>query len=287
MTRKGKSITLSLAEHHKLKLEQLAQDFDMIWGDKPNISKLLKAIADRKLTLTHNSDWSLDRINALNRILGYLKDQGELDAAREIARLLLERGEISDPLRYELQTWLNRPKTQWRKELDRYLHRHRPFQLTYQDAADRLWNFTVRHAVINRHEDRQYLDCWCEETAGNQDITALQHNWSLRLDRIPEEAVLSRAEGDWKQGLSSINVEIHLLGGLAFGYRTKTGSDLVVEWLPDQKIKRVVRQVHNTFWFFREIRRYGPDCILISPAEVRKHYVTALKATLEHYAAMP
>lgn len=283
MTRKGKSITLSLAEHHKLKLEQLAQDFGMTWGDKPNVSRLLKAIADRKIFLTKNTDWSHDRINTLNQILGHLKDQGELDAAREIAQILLERSEISDPLRYEIQTWLDRPQTNWRKDLDHYIRRQHPFQLTYQDAADRPWQFTVRHATIARHEDRYYLDCWCDETEGNQDIPALQHNWSLRLDRIPEETLISQADGHWHPEMSSVNAEIHLLRGLAFGYRSKTDADITVEWLPGQQAKRVIRQIHNTFWFLREIRRYGCDCVIIGPKSLRERHIHERKQDLKNY----
>ena len=154
---------------------------------------------------------------------------------------------------------------------------------TYQDAADRLWNFTVRHAVIERHEDRQYLDCWCDETEGNQDIEALKHNWSLRLDRIPEEAMISRADGHWQPELSHIEVEFHLLRGLAFGYRSKTKADVTVEWLPEQRLKRVVRRIHNTFWFFREVRRYGADCVVIGPEEVRDRFAQDAILMAHHY----
>ena len=33
---------------------------------------------------------------------------------------------------------------------------------------------------------REYLECWCEEPKGNQDLPELSHDWCLRLDRIPK-----------------------------------------------------------------------------------------------------
>ncbi|WP_353259936.1 WYL domain-containing protein [Prochlorothrix hollandica] len=284
MTRKGKAITLSLAEHHKTRLEQLAQEFEMTWGEKkPNVSKLLKAIAEGKLTVTKNFGWSADRLETLNRILGHCQDQGDLAAALEVGQLLLERSEISEPLRQEIQTWVNSPKTALRTDIDRYIRLQRPFQLSYRDAADLSFRFTVRHGRIQRHEDRDYLDCWCEETAGNQDVNPLHHNWSLRLDRIPEEAALIAVEGSWRSEPSFLLVEFHLLDRLAFAYRSKNLQDQEVGWLTTGETKRVVRRVENTFWFLREIHRYGPDCLIVSPDDVREHYVKTLQATLGRY----
>jgi predicted DNA-binding transcriptional regulator YafY len=306
MTRQKRSITLSIEEQEKAQLEQLALEFGQTWGsNKPNVSKMVKAIAQGKLRLAKNHDWSCDRIDTLNRILGWLKDDGQVHAALELAQLLLERNELSNPLRHEIQTWVNRPSAPWRVDLERCIRQQRPFRLTYQDAAERLWTFTVRHAIIERHEDRQYLDCWCDETEGNQDIEALQHNWSLRLDRIPEEANISQAAGTWQPELSAIPVEFHLLGNLAFGYRSKTKADIENDWLPNarfteqqekfspgsvrrvvgdhQHIRRVVRRTHNTFWLFREIRRYGADCVLVGPKEVRERFTEDVRALYQQY----
>jgi len=283
MPQRRSSITLSIEEHEKARLEQLALDFDQTWGDKPNVSKLLKAIARGQLRLAANHDWSRDRIDTLNKILNWLKDAGQICEALELAQLLLERSELSHPLREEIQRWVNRPNAPWRMDLERCIRLHRPFKLVYQDAADRLWNFTVRHAKIERHEDRQYLDCWCDEIDGNQDIEALQHNRSLRLDRIPNEAVIAPAEGQWQPELGHIQVEFHLRRGLALGYRTKTGADLINEWLPEPQIRRVVRRVHSTFWFFREVRRYGAECVIVSPEAVRDRFKQELLSMIEQY----
>lgn len=284
MASKRSSFNLSIADHEKARLEELALEFDQTWGDNPNVSKLIKAIARGKLRLAANHDWSRDRIDILNRILGWLKDDGQLDAALELAHLLLERSELSAPLRHEIQSWVDKPSAPWRLDLDRCILRQRPFRLTYQDAADRIWNFTVRHATVERHEDRQYLDCWCDETEGNRDVEELSHNWSLRLDRIPEEAVISPAEGSWQPELSHIQVEFRLLQGLALGYRSKTKADLVNEWDPDTQERRVVRSITNTFWFFREVRRYGADCVVVGPEEVRDRFARDAVAMANHYS---
>ena len=208
------------------------------------MSKLLKAIAQGKLRLAANHDWSRDRIDNLNGSLNLLKDLGELEKATEMAHLLLERSELSLPLRQEIEHWLEQPSAPWRVHLDSFIRRQRPFCLTYQDAADRIMTFTIRHAKIEHHEDRQYLDCWCDETEGNRDLESLQHNWSLRIDRIPDEATISPAEGHWQPELGHIEVELHLLNQLAVGYRTKTGADLVNEWRPEQRVRQVVRRIH-------------------------------------------
>ncbi len=52
MSRKQESITLSLSWEHKAELEQKALEFGCLWGDRPNISSLLKAIADGEILLS-------------------------------------------------------------------------------------------------------------------------------------------------------------------------------------------------------------------------------------------
>lgn len=283
MTRRKRSITLSIEEHEKIQLEQLALEFGQTWGEKPNVSKLAKAIAQGKLRLAINHDWSRERIDSLNRTLSLLKDEGQINEALELAYLLLERSELSQPLRQEIQVWIDRPNATWRIDIEQCIRQQRPFRLSYQDAADRIWDFTVRHAVIERYEERQYLNCWCDETEGSRDIEALKHNWSFRLDRIPEEAVLSAVEGHWQPELSHVQVEFLLLNTLAFGYRSKTKADLMNEWLPDERVRRVVRRITSTFWFFREMRRYGANCIVVGPEEVRDRFAKDVFTMAERY----
>ncbi|WP_198808626.1 helix-turn-helix transcriptional regulator [Leptolyngbya sp. BL0902] len=283
MTRQKRSITLSIDETEKAQLEQLALDFGQNWGDRPNISKLLKAIATGKLRLAANHDWDKDRIDRLARGLNLLKDEGYWEEALTLAQLLLERSELNYPLRQELQAWVDRPGIPWRLEIDRCIRQQRPFRLTYQDAANRVWHFTVRHAKIERYEDHQYLHCWCDETEGNQDIAPLHHNWTFRLDRIPDEAVLSPAAGPWQPELSYLEVEFFLVGGLALGYRSKTKADIINEWQPETQRRRVVRRISNTFWFLRDVRRYGADCCIASPADLRERFVQELEQWMASY----
>ncbi|MGF1497258.1 MAG: helix-turn-helix transcriptional regulator [Elainellaceae cyanobacterium] len=283
MTRKGRAITLSVDDHQKAQLEAIALEFNITWGDKPNISQLVKTIADGKLRVAANHDWTGDRINILNQARNLLIDAGEIDSAVAIAQLLLERGELSIPLRQELEQFVHQPVSPWRLEVERLIRRQQPFQLAYQDAAGHILNFTVRYAEIVRHEERQYLDCWCDETEGNRDIPELIHNWCLRLDRLANDAAISPMAGRWRPaGLDQVPVEMHLTGGLAFAYRTKSGADVVNEWHPERpQVRRVVRQITSTFWFFREVLRYGEECEVVSPAGVRslmKHKADALSA---------
>ena len=160
MSPKRSSITLSISAHEKAQLEQLALEFGQTWGENPNVSKLIKAIAQNKLSLAINHDWSRDRIDTLNHALNLLKDEGHFSEALELAQILLLRSELRHPLRQQIQSWADAPGEPWRAQLEDCLQSYRPFRLAYQDAADQIWSFTVRHAKIERHEDRFYLDCW-------------------------------------------------------------------------------------------------------------------------------
>jgi predicted DNA-binding transcriptional regulator YafY len=282
MSRKGQSITLSISERDKAQLEQIAHELGMMWGDRPNISKLVEAIARRQLLIGHNNDWSETRIRALEQAVSALTDMGQIEQAQIIANLLLERSELSLPLRREIERFLENLPPPWRLEIDRYIRRNSPFQMSYEDAAGRLWNFTVRYAKVTPHEKRQYLDCWCEETEGNLDIPELAHNWSLRLDRIQEAAVMPVA-GKWRLDLDRVDVEMHLSGGLAFAYKAKP-EDIANDWLADrQRVRRVVRKVSSSFWFIREVMQYAPDCVVVSPESVREQVKQKLRSLLEQY----
>jgi hypothetical protein len=44
MGRRGQSVTLSISDRDKAQLEQIAAEQGMLWGDRPNISRLVEAI---------------------------------------------------------------------------------------------------------------------------------------------------------------------------------------------------------------------------------------------------
>lgn len=282
MSRKGQSITLSLSARDKAELEAIALELGILWGERANISKLVEAIARRQLLVLPNQDWSDSRIQALDRGIGALTDMGEIEQARIVAELLLERSELSIPLRRKIEGFVDNVPPPWRLEIDRYLRRNHPFELSYQDAPGRLWQFTIRYGKINLHDKRQYLDCWCEETEGNLDIPELQHNWCLRLDRI-QYAAITPIKGQWRHSLDQIEVSMHLFRGLAFAYQARR-EDQENDWLPEQpRVRRVVRSVSSTFWFLREVKQYGKDCQLIAPDSVRSRVIEELIATCQQY----
>jgi hypothetical protein len=283
MSRKGHSITLSIHERDKAQLEQMAIAQGMLWGDRPNISRLVEAIARGELLIGRNNDWSEARIRALHQAIGALIDAGHPDVAQSVAQLLVERSELSIPLRAELERFLATSLVPWRVTIGQYIQRQQPFRLTYQDAAERLWNFTIYYARIVPYERRQYLECWCEETEGSRDLPELQHNRTLRLDRI-SDAALTPVPGNWRSHLDTIDVELHLLNGLAFAYEAKT-ADSQNDWLEDctPPVRRVIRRVSNLFWFYRDVLRYGEDCLIVSPASVQERFKQKLQALYDLY----
>lgn len=52
MTRRNRAITLSLDPAQKHSLEQIAATFGLTWGDEPNVSALIREIADGRLAVS-------------------------------------------------------------------------------------------------------------------------------------------------------------------------------------------------------------------------------------------
>ena len=121
MGRRGQSVTLSISDRDKAQLEQIAAEQGMLWGDRPNISRLVEAIARRELLIGRNNDWSDDRIRALQQAMRSLIDTGQLNEAQLLARLLLDRSELALPIRSEIETLLATPSVPWRSEIDQYI----------------------------------------------------------------------------------------------------------------------------------------------------------------------
>jgi predicted DNA-binding transcriptional regulator YafY len=104
-------------------------------------------------------------------------------------------------------------------------------------------------------------------TGPSDDIAPLHHNWTLRLDRIPDAAI-TPLKSKWRRDLASIPVTLNLYNGLAFAYEAKL-HDLENDWHPEQpKVRKVVRSVSSTFWLFRELLPYGADCEIVAPSAV-------------------
>jgi predicted DNA-binding transcriptional regulator YafY len=45
----------------------------------------------------------------------------------------------------------------------------------------------------------------------------------------------------------------------------------------------VVRRVTSTFWFIREVMQYAPDCVIVSPENVRSLVKEKLKSLCHKY----
>jgi predicted DNA-binding transcriptional regulator YafY len=283
MTRKGSAITLSLQDRDKEALQQIALDLNITWGEKPNISKLIEAIARRQFLILPNSDWPPTRIHVLITAQQLLIDSGKIEEALHLTELLLSRQELTIPQRTQLQTFFNNPPPPWRQTLDQHIRSQTPFRLAYYDAADRPFSFSIHHAQITPIEKRLYLQCWCQETEGNFDIPELAHNRTLRLDRIPEAAIRP-LKAKWKPDLDRIEVEFHLFGGLIRAYRSTAKQDNLNELIAEPTTaRRIVRPISSTFWFFREILPYGDECEIISPPIIRQQFQAKIQAMHNRY----
>jgi predicted DNA-binding transcriptional regulator YafY len=216
--------------------------------------------------LVSNTDWSSDRLQALELARQLLIDQGKIAQAKEIARLLSSRNEVDYPFRNEIEKFLAEEQPAWRKTIDQLIAQQQPFRLTYQDAAERPFTFTVLYGQIEHIEKRDYLVCYCQESEDNEDIEPLHHNWTLRLDRI-QEAAVTEINQPWANDLARISVTFKLYGRLAFGYEPKP-NDLFISELEGES-RRVIRSIFNTFWFFRDIAKYWEQCEVIEPQSVR------------------
>jgi len=223
-----------------------------------------------QLTITEEEQQQLDEIaGELNCVWGGKPSKTEL--LRRIARRQLPVTQPDD-----LNSWAA-------TEILELITHYAPFRLSYVDAAGRPFVFTARYAEVVEREHRNYLECWCDETEMNQDLPELQHNWCLRFDRIPEEgASINRLEMEtWReQGMAIVPVQFELYGGLAHAYSPRKG-DRIDNW--DGKTKTVTRQITSTFWFIREIIRYGKDCKVLSPDGVKDRLVEQLEGAIAHY----
>lgn len=276
-------MTLSISDEDKAALEELAREFGIMWGDRPNVSRLIEAVAKRRLILTKNNTWTQSRIEALDRSLQILTDAGQLDAATEIADLLQERSETNAAILARVDNFRLR-RSPWQQRIYNYIHRQQAFRFSYRDAAARLWQYTVVHAQIMFLEQQMYLVCRCREQR-NEEIPPLQHNWILRLDHIAEAAVVA-IDRQWEPDLERLQVKFYLYGELAFAYQPQSDDLEVSQIEGDPPVRSVVRNIFSSYWFFRDIARYWQECVIIEPAMMRSLLKDKVVRMYEQYNSL-
>lgn len=281
MVRKKETITLSIPPGTKEQLEALAYDLGIMWGDKPSISGLITAIAQRQLEIRSVITLDSSQNTAIRQAIKLLVDSGRIADAQTLALFLLEHGNLETPLRQSLLEQVSHPTESWRRVIDQQLKAKQPFHLFYEDSQNEQMEFTVRYGEIRFWEKRFYLEAWCEETQGSLNLPELIHNRCFRLDRIIN---VLPASGDWQDQLEYIEVQLKVLGRLVKAYEPKP-DDISNE--VKGSARYIVRRVSNTFWFIREILRYGEECLVLSPASVQNQLINKLKKLCEHYEFSP
>lgn len=277
MPRKKETLTLSIPPGVREQLDALSAQFGYYWGKTPSPSALVTAIAQGELSLGAIPALTELQIQALQQAVKDLVDAGHIGEAKSVITLLLENVELSAPARQALMRQVGQSIEGWRIQLEQLISHRQPFHLVYGRPNGAVMEFTVRYAQLTPYEKRLYLQIWCEETADNHDVPELEHNRTLRLDRIQAVVPIS---GQWQGQLDQILVEVHFLKGLIHAYESRL-EDVEDERMDD--IRRVVRRIHNTFWFFREVRRYGADCVVMGPEEVRDRFAQDAIAMARHY----
>jgi predicted DNA-binding transcriptional regulator YafY len=279
MTRKTETLTLSIPPGTKKQLEKIARRLDILWGERPSVSGLIVAIAQQKLAVGSPFALTEVQVQSLEQATKVLVDSGYIGEAQTLAALILERGNPKPPLRHALLERVSQPVEAWRIILNRQIAHHQPFRLYYRDTTQRDWQFTVRYAEIRFREKRYYLEIWSEETEGNLDVPELIHNWSFRLDRI-QNLVATPTSGAWREGLDVIEVQMHFRGRLKTAYEPHFDD---VNDRQEEQYRRVTRRISSTYWFLREVRAYGKDCIVVAPQSVRDRAIQEARSMCENY----
>jgi hypothetical protein len=279
MPRKKEALTLSVPPGTKEQLEAIASRLNILWGKKPSPSGLIVALAQQQLEVGQRFTLTSVQVHSLKQAAKLLIDSGYIPEAQTLIALVLDRGNLEPPQRQSLLQLISQPVEAWRVLLDQRIENRQPFRLYYQDAQKKAWEFTVRYAQIKVREKRFYLETWNEETEGNYDIPELAHNRSLRLDRITNLATLP-IEGEWRDNQDFAKVQLHFYRGLARAYEAKA-EDISDTW--DGNVRKVVKEVSNTFWLIREVSQYWEDCEIVSPESVRDRVKQKLRLQCQQY----
>lgn len=278
MPRKKETLTLSVPPGTKEKLEAIAERLNIRWGNNPSPSGLVAAVAQQAVEVGKPFQFNAAQVKALRQSVRDLIDAGHVEEARSVLTLLIDRGEIEAPLRQSLIQQISQPLEGWRIQIDQYITQKQPFHLVYQNSQGQTLEYTVRYAEVIFYEKRYYLQIWCDETDDSDDLPELRHNRCLRLDRIQAIFPIS---GKWRGQFDVVQVQLHFKGGLVRAYEPKD-EDIQDEIVTN--VRQVTRNVVNPFWLIREVRRYGSECIIVSPKAVRDRFKQELLLMVEQYS---
>jgi predicted DNA-binding transcriptional regulator YafY len=284
MSRKKEALTLSVPPGTKEQLEAIARRLGIFWGKSPSPSGLVVAIAQQELQVGVGREaftLNENQIKALRQATKLLIDAGQIEEAETINTLLVKQGDLEAPLRQALLQRQNQPMQAWRDRIDELIANRQPFSLQYRNSQGQGLEYTVCYAEVIFYEKRFYLQIWCEETADalatDPDLPEVAHNRCLRFERIQGIQPIS---GIWRSEFDSIKVYLHLRGWLANAYEPKE-EDLENVVLGD--IRQVVRRIVNPFWLIREVFRYGKDCSIVAPDNMRERAKQELRTLCQLY----
>ncbi len=225
------------------------------------------------------------RIEVIYEAISLFKNSGDVSKAQILGNLLLEQGNLDSAIRQSVMNQLIHPDQSWRIVVEQSCQKKEPFRLFYKNSQQEYIAFTVRYAETSFEEEKGfYLNIWCDETEDikNPEYPELIHNRCLRFDRVK---TILPVKGQWRdEGLDYLEVHLHFCKGMVKAYKPKASSvnkDISNEKVGD--IREVVRKVANPFWLIREVFRYGKDCEIISPPEVRSRFRENLKSLCQAY----
>ncbi|GAB4528008.1 MAG: hypothetical protein Tsb0014_09030 [Pleurocapsa sp.] len=271
MSSKKETLTLSLSEGTKAKLEEIARELGFFWGKSPSPSALVTAIANREIATGEPFYLSSDRVKALRQAIRVLIDTGNTTEAETIARLVLDNGKLEPQLRQELLRLINIHLNKWRLVVDEYINKKQPFEILYKNSQGQELIFNVYFAQIDFHEKRFYLNIWCEETEDISDdnkqyFSELSHNRCLSFERI--QGIIPKS-GQWRNSLDYIQVHLQFTGWMVKAYKSREED---INDVVEEKIRKITRRVFNPFWLVREIKRYGEYCTIVEPDGLRSYF---------------
>jgi predicted DNA-binding transcriptional regulator YafY len=278
MPRQKETLTLSVPPGTKERLEAIALRFNITWGKSPSPSGLVTKIAQQELEVGQSFKLTDSQVQSLRQAIRELVDTGHIEEAKSVITLLIDRGDLEAPLRQDLIRQVSQSMEGWRIQVDQFIEQKQPFHVVYQNSQKETQEYSVRYAEVIFYEKRYYLQVWCEQTEDSQDLPELKHNRCLRLDRIQ---ALFPISGAWRNSCDSIKVQINFYNWLIKAYEPQP-DDLQNEVV--NSVRQVTRRVVNPFWLIRELRRYGVDCVIVSPDAVRDRFKQDLVAMLEQYS---